>query len=325
MSRTKIAPFVTDVWRPMQPVTHGDYLRFLSSTASVRIGGTQITLRGKCEGCLDGHVPGYVSEQSTIWAFPSRGAWVTHKGDYPGNWSPYVPRNLIERFTTGGELVLDPMMGSGTTLVECKLLGRNALGVDINRDAVMLAHDRLNFETAGRPPGAIRLFWGDARKLNEVGSSSIDLVATHPPYANIINYGGTRFGGDLSNLASISDYLDAMREIATECLRVLNDGRHCAILIGDTRIHGHYVPISHMVMTQFMAAGFVLKEEIIKVQHNTTSGRGRWSEPVHGFYKIAHEHLFVFRKPRGPEERKTLSLSSGMIEPHGTATCDSRS
>ncbi|MDO8726780.1 MAG: DNA methyltransferase [Candidatus Methanoperedens sp.] len=82
----------------------------------------------------------FTPETTTVWSFPDRGDWATHVGNYRGNWSPYIPRNLILRYTAPGDLVLDQMAGSGTTLVECKLLGRRAVGVDINPDAVMVAH-----------------------------------------------------------------------------------------------------------------------------------------------------------------------------------------
>src|SRR3989442_14426076 len=84
-------------------------------------------------------------EATTVWSFPDRGHWATHEGGYRGNWSPYIPRNLIERFTAPGDVVLDPMMGSGTTLVECRLLGREGIGIDVNLNAVMLARNRLAF------------------------------------------------------------------------------------------------------------------------------------------------------------------------------------
>ena len=78
-------------------------------------------------------------------SLPGRGDWATHIGNYRGNWSPYIPRNLILRYTAPGELVLDQMMGSGTTLVECRLLGRRGVGMDINPDAVIVARNRLDF------------------------------------------------------------------------------------------------------------------------------------------------------------------------------------
>jgi len=297
----------------MHLVTTEDYLRFLENGVRVRVGGCEIELRGHCEDLPHGGIPDCPSEQSTVWSFPNRGGWATHKGDYPGNWSPYVPRNLIERFTTKGDLVLDSMMGSGTTLVECKLLGRRAVGVDINREAVMLAHDRLNFTTEIPPVGPIRLYMGDARNLDELDDNSIDLVATHPPYADMVRYGGGRVDGDLSNLTSVADYLSEMALVAGECFRVLKDGRHCAILMGDTRVHAHYVPLSFMVMVRFLETGFVLKEDIIKVQHNVASERERWNGPARGFYKIAHEHLFVFRKPKEASELVKLRLSRMVV------------
>ena len=84
-------------------------------------------------------------EETTIWSFKERGSWATHSGDYRGNWSPYVPRNLILRYTNPGDWVLDQFMGSGTTLIEAKLLNRNAVGVDINPQAVKLTKENLKF------------------------------------------------------------------------------------------------------------------------------------------------------------------------------------
>lgn len=85
-------------------------------------------------------------EQTTIWSFPDRGKWATHSGDYRGNWPPYVPRNLILRYSKPGDWVLDQFLGSGTTLVEAKLLNRNAVGVDINPQSVSLSEENLKFK-----------------------------------------------------------------------------------------------------------------------------------------------------------------------------------
>ncbi|MCX9075702.1 MAG: DNA methyltransferase [Candidatus Methanoperedens sp.] len=95
-----------------------------------------------------------------------------------------MPRNLILRYTAPGDLVLDQMAGSGTTLVECKLLGRRAVGVHINSNAVMVARNRLDFSYAPldvdyKVP-EIRTSVGDARSLDLIEPESIDLIATHP-------------------------------------------------------------------------------------------------------------------------------------------------
>ena len=64
-------------------------------------------------------------EMTTHWSFPNRGDWATHNAKYRGNWSPYIPRNLLLRYSKEGDTVIDQFAGGGTTLVEAKLLNRN--------------------------------------------------------------------------------------------------------------------------------------------------------------------------------------------------------
>ena len=296
----------------MKEIRPADYARFLSLRKSIRIEGKNISI-GNGKAISQWSPPEeYESEAYTVWSFPDRGHWATHNGEYRGNWSPYIPRNLIERFTSKDDWVLDPMMGGGTTLVESRLLGRNAIGVDINLNAVILARDRLRF----RIPSAfqngraeIKTYVGDARRLEKIANETIDLIATHPPYSSIIRYGDGLIDGDLSEFSTFKDYLEAIGDVASECYRVLKKDKCCAILIGDTRKHRHFVPISYAVLKEFIDVGFVLLEDIIKVQHKTTSDRGRWRGTRQNFYKIAHEHLFVFRKPENGSELKRLRLS----------------
>jgi hypothetical protein len=189
-----------DQYRSLLEITRTDYKQFLHSHAEVEIGETKIKLQQKWT--ISKFAPStFTPETTTVWSFPDRGDWATHVGNYRGNWSPYIPRNLILRYTAPGELVLDQMAGSGTTLVECKLLGRRAVGMDINPDAVMVARNRLDFSYA--PLDAdyvapeIKTYLGDARSLDLIENESIDLIATHPPYASIIPYSHNR-EGDLS-------------------------------------------------------------------------------------------------------------------------------
>src|SRR6056297_2570011 len=77
-------------------------------------------------------------ETDTIWSFKDRGSWATHNGKYPGNWSPYIPRNVILRYSKEEDIVLDQFVGSGTTLIEAGLLNRKAIGIDINPDALSI-------------------------------------------------------------------------------------------------------------------------------------------------------------------------------------------
>jgi SAM-dependent methyltransferase len=231
----------------MHEVTWEEYESYRNQNRTVVIEETRIPLTGRKQ-VKQLQPDNFELEATTVWSFPERGNWATHQGNYRGNWAPQIPRNLILRYTQPGDLVLDPMVGSGTTLVECRLLGRNGIGVDVNYHALMLAFDRLNFEPANLyealPESSIRLFHGDARRLNCIEDETVDLVATHPPYASIITYSkSTPVEGDLSQLRSLGSFLDAMEQVARECYRVLKPNKHCAILIGDTRRHKHYIPI----------------------------------------------------------------------------------
>ncbi|NLB62394.1 MAG: methyltransferase domain-containing protein [Clostridiales bacterium] len=232
-------------------------------------------------------------EMNTVWSFPERGNWATQDAKYRGNWSPYIPRNLILRYSAPGDFVLDQFAGGGTTLVEAKLLGRDSLGVDINPVALRLCHEKTDFEYQGA--GCVTIKQGDACNLDFVNKDSVDFICTHPPYADIINYSDD-ISGDLS-LLKVKDFLNAMESVAAECFRVLKPGKFCAILMGDTRKKGCVIPMSFEVMCIFQNAGFTLKELIIKEQHNCkATGYWRTNSIKYNFLLLAHEYLFVFRK-----------------------------
>ncbi|MDW7978770.1 MAG: DNA methyltransferase [Candidatus Caldarchaeum sp.] len=302
----------------MRLITWDEYREYLSTHGYVTFQNVKIEVGKPHKISAYSPMSNYKLETTTVWSFPDRGDWATHSGDYRGNWSPYVPRNLILKYTQPGEWVLDQMVGSGTTLVEAKLLGRNAIGVDINYQACILTIDRLNFDfhPLDRDERVeIRVYQGDAGCLDAINDESIDLIATHPPYWNIISYNENLPAGDLSGIRRLEDYLLKMKEIALESFRVLKPGRFCAILIGDTRRHKHYVPISARVMNVFLEAGFVLAEDIIKLQHKMKTTREKWRGQrfeIYGFHKIAHEHLYVFRKPTTEAEYSRLKLSTAI-------------
>ena len=231
-------------------------------------------------------------ETNTVWSFPNRGKWATHDAKYRGNWSPYIPRNVILRYSNEGDTVLDQFVGGGTTAVEAKLTGRNFIGVDINPNAVELSQKKCNFEFDSDVDISIRL--GDARKL-DLPDESVDLICTHPPYADIIQY-SDGIDGDLSQL-SIKPFLMEIGKVAEESFRVLKKGKYCAVLMGDTRKNGMVQPLAFETMRIFELAGFKAKEIIIKEQHNCkATGFWKTNSVKYNFLLLAHEYLFVFKK-----------------------------
>lgn len=235
-------------------------------------------------------------ETTTMWSFPQRGNWATHDAKWRGNWSPYIPRNIILRYSKEGDTVLDQFAGGGTTLVEAKLLNRNVIGVDVNDIALARCHEKTSFPYDGIS-GNVYIHKGDARHLDFIADNSIDLICTHPPYANIINYSeGQDIAADLSNY-EVADFLLEMKKVAQESYRVLKPNNFCAVLMGDTRKRGHIIPMSSEVRRIFEDTGFHIKEIIIKQQHNCrATGFWKTNSIKHNFLLIAHEYLYIFRK-----------------------------
>ena len=246
----------------------------------------------KKEECLIDIQPSdFKLEPTTVWSFPDRGNWATHSGKYRGNWSPYVPRNLILRYSKPGDWVLDQFIGSGTTLVEAKLLNRNAIGVDINPQSVSISETNLQFPC--KTNSKIHIRNGSATELSFIKDGRIDFICTHPPYANIIKY-SDEIENDLS-LLTVDGFLEEMHKVALESYRVLKNHKMCAVMMGDMRMNGKVIPLGFKVMECFLHTGFMNKEIIIKEQHNCRS-TNYWNKQSGDFLLLAHEYIFVFQK-----------------------------
>lgn len=232
-------------------------------------------------------------ETNSVWSFPERGKWATHDAKYRGNFSPYVAKNIILRYSKPNDLVLDQFVGGGTTLIECKLNNRNAIGIDINPSAVELSKKKIDFDVQFN--NDIKVLVGDACNLNFINDESIDLICTHPPYADIIKY-SEDIPGDLSLLKQ-KDFLVAIENVANQSYRILKKDKFCVIVMGDTRKKGMVQPLGFEVMQRFIKAGFKLKEIIIKEQHNCkATGFWKKNSEKYNFLLLAHEYIFVFKK-----------------------------
>lgn len=187
---------------------------------------------------------------------------------------------------------MDQFLGSGTTLVEAKLLNRNGIGIDINPKALSLSKTNLSFHSNSK--SQIFLRQGNAANLAFIKDNRIDFICTHPPYSNIIPY-SSDLAGDIS-LCNEKEFIIAIKKVAKESFRVLKNEKYCAVMIGDKRSNGNVIPLGFQLLTCFLESGFVLKEIIIKVQHNCR-GTPKWQDKNKNFLMLAHEYIFVLYKP----------------------------
>lgn len=244
-------------------------------------------------------------ERTTVWSFPKRGDWAVHKGDYKGNWPPQIPFNLIKQYTKKNEIVLDSFVGGGTTLIECWRLGRQGIGVDISPHALSFTKKRLadmaifaQEEDIALPRNEPILIKGDARNLRFLRDEKVDLVCGQPPYLDSQSYSFKQLG-DLSRISDPTMFLNEMEKVARELFRVLKKGKRCAILMGDVRKKGKLILLSHGVESVFEEVGFEIEENIVKIQHKDKSTIFYIRQQPRSLrYRIAHEYLYVFRRPR---------------------------
>ena len=122
----------------------------------------------------------------------------------------------------------------------------------------------------------------------------MDLVVLHPPYHDVITYSHS-IESDLSGIRHLESFLAALGRVAEESNRVAAQEGHVALLMGDYRRRGVYVPLAFEALRIFLDTGLRLRESIVKAQWNCHS-TGKWLSRPRSFHLIAHEHLFVFRK-----------------------------
>jgi ubiquinone/menaquinone biosynthesis C-methylase UbiE len=239
---------------------------------------------------------------TTVWSFPQRGSWAVHSPEYRGNWSPYVPRAIIKRYSRSGQTVCDPFAGGGTTLIECWLLGRNGVGFDASPHAVAFAAQRVKeMGQAAKqtlfplPEVEISIRNADARSI-PLADNSVDLICTHPPYGPAIRY-TAKVTEDLSRLP-VQKFIQEIPNLAKEFHRVLKSNKVCALLIGDFKEKRKLVPLGWYFFKEFSSL-FNPVDIIIKEQHQDSSTEFYYTDLKRKrLLRIRHEYLFIFRKER---------------------------
>jgi SAM-dependent methyltransferase len=240
----------------------------------------------------------------SLWIIEKRDNSGVHSGWYHGNFVPQVPRQLMLRYTRKGEWVLDPFVGSGTTLIECKMLGRNGIGIELNQrvaeEARKAISRELNFYNV-----VVDVIVGDAKKidykelLGGYGISKVQLVILHPPYWDVIKFSDNP--EDLSAAKSLEEFLRLFKEVVVRVSEVLEENRYLGLVIGDKYSDGEWVPLGFYCMREVMDVGYRLKGIVVKNIGETRLGgssRGLWKYRAlkFGFFVFAHEYVMVFQK-----------------------------
>jgi len=240
----------------------------------------------------------------SLWILDKRDKSGAHNAGYWGNFIPQIPNQFLRRYTKQGEWILDPFLGSGTTLIECKRLGRNGIGIELLPEVVDIANKNISNEE-NKFNVRIEVINADSSELNfkqeleKRNIKSVQFLIMHPPYWDIIKF--SKNNKDLSNAKSVEEFLNLFGKIVDNTYDILDKDRYFAVVIGDKYSKGEWIPLGFYVMNEVLKRGYILKSIIIK-NFEETKGKmnqkelWRYRALVGGFYIFKHEYIFLFKK-----------------------------
>jgi modification methylase len=258
---------------------------------------------------------------------------------HPGKMLPALASQAIDTYSDPGDLVVDPMCGIGTTLVEAIHLDRRAIGVELESRWAKLAAANVDHARQHGARGSAHVIPGDARELSttlsRLACGQADLILTSPPYAcqvadlaveNLARGVGplrredtTNYSSDRANLghARGAGYLTAMAEVYRACAAALKPGGFLVLVTKDMRSGGALRNLSGETITLCQQLGLTYWQRVIAL-HATVRDtqlvmRPSFWQTLHtrrararGEHTLvtAHEDVLVLRKlPCAPARR----------------------
>lgn len=234
-----------------------------------------------CDGILStkGMAKDLILESTTLWDFPTQNYGNMPHGNnkYSGVTPAFVIWNLLQRYTKEGDLVVDPMCGSGTTIDVAKELNRKAVGYDLN----IVRADVIK---------------NDSRKI-PLKDNGVDFVFIDSPYSDNLNY-----SSDPRCIGKIScekvEFYDELEKVASEITRILKPGKAMGWVIADQWIKKKFTPVGFLLW-QRLEKYFVPIDIVCLTRHNQTSNTGIWHDRArrYNFYLRGFKYLFIMKKP----------------------------
>lgn len=242
-------------------------------------------------------------ETDSLWIIDKRDNSGAHSGHYHGNFVPQIPYQLFSRYTKKGDWILDPFMGSGTSLIEAQRMERNSIGIEIQKDVAKETFNRIITEKNDAVKTKIVVADSQSCNFDKIlepeGIKNVQFVILHPPYWDIIKF--SEYPNDLSNSDNLNEFLEAFGKVVDNTINVLEKNRYCAVVIGDKYANSQVVPLGFYCMNLMMEKGLLLKAILVK-NFGETKGKSnkqgiwRYRALASDFYIFKHEYIFVFKK-----------------------------
>jgi DNA modification methylase len=205
---------------------------------------------------------------------------------HPAKFPETLAQEFVEFFTKSGQTVLDPMVGTGSTLCACLRTGRNSIGIELNADYAQTATQIVNEERQrlGEMAVALRaeVINRDAKDLHELDLPTIDYVFTSPPYWDMLHARGAEtqkrrrespdldqtYSEDPADLGNIHDYeefLHRLTEIYSLLAEILRPKAYLTIIVKNIKKGGKIYPLAWDLARE-LGKIYTLKDERIWCQ-----------------------------------------------------------
>ncbi len=245
----------------------------------------------------------------SLWLIGGRDRSGMHTATLHGNFIPQIPHQAILRYTKKEEIVLDLFSGSGTTLIECRRLGRHGVGIELIPNLVKKSQELIDKEA--NPYDIItKVIKGNSclpetiqnvRSLlqEKYNRDKVQLIIMHPPYHDIIKF--SDYPEDLCNTPTTEEFLEKFSMVVHNSFELLEKNRFLVLVIGDKYSKGEWIPLSFYTMQKVLENGYKLKSIVIK---NISGNRAKrnvehfWRRRAlgGGFYIFKHEYIMFFQK-----------------------------
>jgi DNA modification methylase len=260
----------------------------------------------------------WIKNQLGVWQFNYESRDVRDREVHPATFPISLSKRVVSLFSHEGELVLDPFVGSGTTLVAARDLNRNAAGFDLKEDYVKLCQSRLAHETLFNTAQQIAI-QDEALNISDYFEpESVGLIWTSPPYANLLNRkrknksrrGDTRkneqfmkveqYSQDPRDLGTMSleQYSTVMGDIFERFLPLLKHKGHCVINVPDMWWENERITIHVSLIEELRRRGYELRNIIIWDRTNIVNRIGIFGWPSNYITMgVTFEYLLDFWRP----------------------------
>ena len=243
----------------------------------------------------------------SLWLIGPRAKGGKRENVYHGNFVPQIPDNLIRRYTDEGDIVLEPFMGSGTTLYECERLNRHYIGFDINGEIIEHVKSKMadcnNIHYSIMDCDITNTELSDMKireSLKQMKAQRVDFVLSHPPYWDIIKF--TALPSDLSNSSDLKSFLDKFVISMQNTVKYLRTGKHFAFVAGDIYRDGEVIPLGFYMMQSVKnnikckLKGIVIKDMVGNKAKIGIESLWRYRTLKSDTFLFKHEYIFVFKK-----------------------------